>query len=60
MTMKSFFIPQIGDRVVIENSDKLQYSLDQTCQCVVGQVSIHPLKACQVGSPNRNRWLGNR
>ena len=54
------FISQIGDRVVIENKDKLQYSVDQTCQCVVGQVSIHPLKALTIGSPQRNRWLGIR
>ena len=36
----------------------MQYSFDQRCQCVVGQVSIHPLKALPIGSPNRLRWLG--
>lgn len=25
--------------MIIENAGKLQYSLDQTCQCVVGEVS---------------------
>ena len=32
--------------------------LDQRCQCVIGKVSIHPLKDGVVGSPNRNRWRG--
>ena len=30
----------------------------QRCQCVVGKVSIHPLKALPIGSPNRARWMG--
>ena len=32
--------------------------IDERCQCVVGKVSIHPLKDGVVGSPNRNRWWG--
>ena len=32
--------------------------LDHRCQCVVGKISIHPLKDGVVGSPNRNRWRG--
>ena len=32
--------------------------LFQRCQCVVGKVSIHPLKALPIGSPNRSRWMG--
>jgi len=51
---------KVGDRVVVENTDKMQYSFDQRCQCVVGKVSIHPLKAMHIGSPNRMRWLGIR
>ena len=31
---------------------------DQRCQCVVGKVSIHPLKDGVIGSPNRKRWWG--
>ena len=31
---------------------------DQHCQCVVGKVSLHPLHAGPVGSPNRLRWRG--
>ena len=32
--------------------------IPQEAQCVVGTVSIHPLKALPIGSPNRKRWLG--
>merc|ERR1719362_80459 len=50
---------KIGDRVIIQReATKYQYSLDERCQCVVGKVSIHPLKDGVVGSPNRNRWWG--
>jgi len=51
-------IRKVGDRVIVENKERMQYSFDQRCQCVVGQVSIHPLKALEIGSPNRMRWLG--
>lgn len=51
---------RVGDRVIIEDKKKKQFSVDQKCQCVVGQVSIHPLKACEIGSPQRLRWLGIR
>jgi len=52
-------IRKIGDRVIIQREEtKYQYSLDQRCQCVIGKVSIHPLKDGVVGSPNRNRWRG--
>merc|ERR1719400_2315270 len=52
-------VRKIGDRVIIQREEtKYQYSLDQRCQCVIGKVSIHPLKDGVVGSPNRNRWRG--
>ncbi len=44
-----------SDRVIIKNTDGKELSLDQRCQCVVGKVSIHPLKAAPIGSPNRLR-----
>ena len=44
-----------GDRVIIRSSNSLEYSLHQTCQCVVGKVSIHRLKKIAIGSPNRAR-----
>ena len=44
-----------GDRVVIRSNNGLEYSLHQTCQCVVGKVSIHHLKKIHIGSPNRLR-----
>jgi len=53
-------LKKLGDRVIVENSERMQYSFDQRCQCVVGQISIHPLKACHIGTPNRLRWLGIR
>lgn len=54
-------IRHVGDRVVIQfDKSKFQYSLDPRCQCVVGSVSIHPLKALHIGCPNRLRWLGRR
>ena len=51
---------RVGERVIIEDKKKNQFSVDRKCQCVVGQVSIHPLKACEIGSPQRMRWLGIR
>ena len=45
---------------MIEDPIKHQLSFDQHCQCVVGKISIHPLKALPIGSPNRMRWLGIR
>lgn len=44
-----------GDRVIIRSVNSLEYSLHQTCQCVVGKVSIHHLKKIAIGSPNRLR-----
>ena len=34
--------------------------MPQEAQCVVGTVSIHPLKALPISSPNRMRWMGIR
>ena len=52
-------VRKVGERVVIQRENKIQYSLDQRCMCVVGQVSIHPLKKIPIGTPNRARWMGN-
>merc|ERR1719458_580247 len=49
-----------GDRVIIRSVNSLEYSLHQTCQCVVGKVSIHHLKKIAIGSPNRLRWMRTR
>lgn len=51
---------KVGDKVVIKAWDRLEYAVPQECMCVVGTVSIHPLKAMHIGSPNRKRWLGMR
>ena len=53
-------VVQVGDRIVIKCWDKLEFSIPQDAQCVVGTVSIHPLKALPISSPNRMRWLGMR
>jgi large subunit ribosomal protein L2 len=54
---KAEILRKIGDRVIVKSSNGLEYSYDETCQCVVGVVSIHPLKKCDIGSPNRLRWV---
>ena len=51
---------EVGERIVIKCWDKLEFSVPQEAQCVVGTVSIHPLKALPISSPNRMRWLGIR
>ncbi len=42
-------------RVVIQDSEGKDYSLDERCHTVVGKVSIHPLKKAHIGTPNRMR-----
>jgi len=52
-------VRKVGDRVIIQRPDtKRQYSLDQRCMCVAGTISIHPLKAGPIGTPQRARWMG--
>jgi len=51
---------KVGDRVVIKCWDRLEFAVPEEAQCVVGTVSIHPLKALPISSPNRMRWLGMR
>jgi len=55
---------KVGDRVVIKcfegDGNPIEFSIPKEAQCVVGEVSIHPLKAMAIGSPNRMRWLGMR
>jgi len=53
-------IRKVDDRVVIKCWDKLEFAIPQEAQCVVGTNSIHPLRAMDIGSPNRMRWLGIR
>merc|ERR1712115_341888 len=49
---------QGSTRVVVKCNNDREYAIPQEAQCVVGTVSIHPLKALPIGSPNRKRWLG--
>lgn len=53
-------IKKVDDRVVIKCWDRLEFAIPQEAQCVVGTNSIHPLRAMDIGSPNRMRWLGIR
>jgi len=53
-------IRKVEDRVVIKCWDKLEFAIPREAQCVVGTNSIHPLRAMDIGSPNRMRWLGMR
>jgi len=56
-------IRRVGERVVIKCFEgvrkcPLEFAVPKEAMCVVGEVSIHPLKAMDIGSPNRMRWLG--
>eukprot|EP00095_Tigriopus_kingsejongensis_P007923 maker-scaffold1210_size55525-snap-gene-0.25 protein:Tk07923 transcript:maker-scaffold1210_size55525-snap-gene-0.25-mRNA-1 annotation:"39s ribosomal protein mitochondrial" len=53
-------LKRAGDRVIIRNTNNRDYSLHESCQCVVGKVMMEPLKALEIGSPNRLRWLGRQ
>lgn len=51
---------QGSTRVVVKLWNDLEYAIPQEATCTVGTVSIHPLKALDIGSPNRLRWIGKR
>jgi len=56
----STILRKVKDRVVISSWTKQEFAVPEECLCVVGRVTIHPLKAMHIGSPNRMRWLGIR
>lgn len=56
--MSGKVLRKVGDKVVIKSSNNFDYSLHESCQCVVGTVMKEPLKALEIGSPQRARWLG--
>ena len=43
---------------ILNKTKNLIFISAQEAMCVVGTVSIHPLKALPISSPNRMRWLG--
>ena len=51
---------RLNSDVPLTNLVSSHLSIPQEAQCVVGTVSIHPLKALPIGSPNRKRWLGEK
>lgn len=48
------------DRIVIQMPSKRLFSFDQKCMAVVGRLSNIIHSSTPIGSPQRNRWLGNR
>ncbi|XP_050420796.1 39S ribosomal protein L2, mitochondrial [Adelges cooleyi] len=50
----------VDDRVIVQLPSKLQVSLPKHCMATVGQLSNENHFKEHIGSPNRNRELGNR
>ncbi|CAG9790959.1 unnamed protein product [Diatraea saccharalis] len=48
------------DRVIVQMPSKRLFSFDQHCMAVVGRLSNIEHGNTPIGSPQRNRWLGNR
>ncbi|CAH0399430.1 unnamed protein product [Chilo suppressalis] len=48
------------DRVIVQMPSKRTFSFDQHCMAVVGRLSNVDHGDTPIGSPQRNRWLGNR
>ncbi|KAH9633562.1 hypothetical protein HF086_013239 [Spodoptera exigua] len=48
------------DRIIVQMPSKRLFSFDQHCMAVVGRVSNVDHGDTPIGSPQRNRWLGNR
>lgn len=49
-----------SDRVVVQMPSKKEFSLYETCMATVGRLSNIPHSRTPIGSPGRNRELGNR
>ncbi|XP_049872135.1 39S ribosomal protein L2, mitochondrial [Pectinophora gossypiella] len=48
------------DRIIVQMPSKRLFSFDQHCVAVVGRLSNVDHGDTPIGSPQRNRWLGNR
>ncbi|CAG4943533.1 unnamed protein product [Parnassius apollo] len=48
------------DRVIVQMPSKRLFSFSQYCMAVVGRLSNVDHGDTPIGSPQRNRWLGNR
>jgi len=53
-------LKQDGDRVVIQLPNKKRFSLHETCMATVGRLSNIMHDSIPLGSPQKNRELGNR
>ncbi|CAK1542188.1 unnamed protein product [Leptosia nina] len=49
-----------NDRIIVQMPSKRLFSFDQHCMAVVGRLSNVDHGDTPIGSPQRNRWLGNR
>ncbi|KAL4717174.1 hypothetical protein ACJJTC_017061 [Scirpophaga incertulas] len=49
-----------NDRIIVQMPSKRLFSFDQHCMAVVGRLSNVEHGSTPIGSPQRNRWLGNR
>jgi len=49
-----------GNEVLVTLPSKREFYLHQECMAVVGRVSNMEHSSIPIGSPQRNRWLGNR
>ncbi|XP_045501335.1 39S ribosomal protein L2, mitochondrial [Colias croceus] len=49
-----------NDRIIVQMPSKRLFSFDQHCMAVVGRLSNITHGSTPIGSPQRNRWLGNR
>ncbi|XP_045538765.1 39S ribosomal protein L2, mitochondrial [Papilio machaon] len=48
------------ERIIVQMPSKRLFSFDQHCMAVVGRLSNVDHGDTPIGSPQRNRWLGNR
>uniref|UniRef100_A0A2A4K5E4 Uncharacterized protein n=1 Tax=Heliothis virescens TaxID=7102 RepID=A0A2A4K5E4_HELVI len=48
------------DRIIVQMPSKRLFSFNQHCMAVVGRLSNQDHGDTPIGSPQRNRWLGNR
>ncbi|KAL0870607.1 hypothetical protein ABMA27_005567 [Loxostege sticticalis] len=51
---------KVDDRVIVQMPSKHTFSFSQYCMAVVGRLSNVEHGNTPIGSPQRNRWLGNR
>jgi len=53
-------LKRVDDRIILQMPSKHTFSFDPLCMATVGRLSNVLHGATPIGSPQRNRWLGNR